>query len=114
MEIHPPSYVYRCVPPVLGNDVAEQPFVIRLRGISRPEFKNQIALQQGLDATALIKSDNEFVVKHIDGIECPVIDGKEIKTWSDVCEYLPIEFASWIEKAIYSTYMLSTAERKNS
>jgi hypothetical protein len=99
---------------VLGNDVAEQPFVIRLRGISRPEFKNQIALQQGLDATALIKSDDEFVSKHIDGIEGPDVDGKPIKTWTDINERLPLEFALWIEKAVSNTYMLLAAERKNS
>ena len=113
MIFNDPDHVYRCVPPVLGNNKLEKPFVIGLLNVRPNDLQRQVLEQQGLDPAALAKMDKEFIEKHIKFIESPPVGAHAITTWDDVLQYLPTEISQWVKQAIYSRYALSEAERKN-
>ena len=107
MEMHGPKYVYRCEIPGFAE------VFIGLRFVNNPELKKKLIEQQGLSIDELSKLDLKTIREHVDFIVCPDIDGEKIKTYEDLLDHAPPEITQWVEKAVYSSLALSSAERKN-
>jgi len=109
MDLHGPKYTYRCEIPGFDGQI-----VVGLRMVSNPELKKAQIDQQGLSREELLKLDDKFIAEHVEFVECPDIDGQTINSFDDLKNNGPVEAGLWVEKAIYSSLMLSQAERKNS
>ncbi len=112
---------------MLGNETSDEPVVIGLRGVSASDHECEKAAQRDCflelgqsKATEVIDERTEAFMSgkldYIEGLYVDVGNGevKEIKTYEDLRDIAPQEFYYWVRGAIYSTQILSDAERGNS
>jgi len=121
MKLYSTDHVYRCRPPVLGNDVSDDPFYIHLRGISQADFDAAVAadaqdqLTRTPDEALRLQSERtrKMIAERVVKIENLEVDGEPIKDFADLCARAPREIATWVIQAVYRTDILSEAEEKN-
>ena len=113
MRFNAPDYVYRCSPPILGNDTAEEPFTISIKGIPAKDLDAAVIEQSVMTPDNRAKKSLEMIGKQVVDIENLWIGDVEIKTFKQLYELAPREIYSWVCAAVYSTEALSEAEVKN-
>lgn len=122
MKFNGTNHIYKCVPPVLGNDTAETPVIIGLRGVNTVDMDNIKAeyLEYSLNNTQVkaaelvTESTIKFVAGKVASIENLEIDGKEITDFETFYKLAPQELVTWVMTAIHSTQILTSAELGNS
>jgi hypothetical protein len=114
MEFYPIDHVYECIPPVRGNEQAAEPVVIGLKVISLPDQDTEITASRGLGAEAITKRTMDLLRSKVAFIRDLKVGGREITTFDDFYKNAPPELVGWVLRAVYSTQILSAAERKNS
>lgn len=121
MDFAPKQHIYRCVPPVLGNEAAEEQVVIWLRGISQSDRDKAKLEETALylahtrdKAHELITEAAYALVKdRVASIEGLTLDGKPCNDFDTLYSEGPAELVQWVFAAVFSTVLLTAAEVKN-
>lgn len=121
MEFHGPDHVYRCVPNILGNRDSKAPVVLGLSVFTTPEidqaFMEESSIRQAFASDQASEEIRKRTFERLRGklhfIENLVVDGETIEKFEDFYAKAPNELVGWFMKAVYSTYVLTEAERKN-
>ncbi len=113
MEFNGPDHVYRCIPPVLGNEKDESPVAVGLKVVAVPEIDRLQAECRGLGQEAIDKKNYEAIKSKVVFIENLKIDGQDVSDFDTFYQKAPPELVDWVTKAIFSTLHLTKAERKN-
>jgi hypothetical protein len=113
VEFYPIDHVYECIPPVLGIPDAEVPVVIGLKVVSVPDQDAEINACRGLGPEAVTKRTMDLLRAKFAYVKNLRVGGREIETFDDFYKHAPPELVGWVLRAVYSTQILSGAERKN-
>lgn len=137
MDFHKPDHVFKCIPPVLdiltryeeykaakaaGEKVKEvKPVIVGLKVIPREkqqeDFRREYKTRSECatdEAQRIVEGfTKERIREHVVSIENLTIEGEEITDYDKLCELAPPELGAWIDKVVYSYYVLSRAEIKN-
>ena len=114
MEFHPTDHVYECIPPVLGIDKSTDPVVIGLKVVTVAEMDAEVLAGRGLTPEKVSERTMALVKSKFAFVRNLTIGGQEVTTFEDFYSKAPPELVRWVCNAVYSTQILSAAERKNS
>ena len=121
MDFRNSHHVYKCVPPVLGNEASEAPVVISLRGVSMADRDKAKAAEVDAYQTyardkaqeVITSATYELVKSRVDKIEGLTLNDKECSDFDTLYNEGPAELLQWVFAAVFSTILLSDAEVKN-
>jgi hypothetical protein len=113
VEFFESSHIYECVPPVLGIPQNPDPVVVGLRVVTLPEIDAESHAARNLTPEAITARTRKLLASKVAFIKNLTVGGVEIKTFDELYEKGPPEISNWVMRAIYSTQLLSEAERKN-
>lgn len=114
MDFYGSDHVYECIPPVLGNEKSPEPCVIGLKVITVPELDKEVLEGRGLAPEMLEKRTRDMIRSKVTFIRNLKVDDQEVADFDTFYAKAPPELVRWVCRAVYSTQVLSEAERKNS